>query len=191
MPEELTRTFVAVELDPGLREAVRAVQEDLASAGGRMRWVHPENLHLTLRFLDTLPRGRMEAAIAAAGQAASEVRPFQVTFRAVGAFPSPRRAQVVWIGVGEGAERLVALAVSLDAAMARHGFGEPDRPFRPHLTIGRAGNAPGPLWRALEAVGEVEVGSQVVTHIAVVASVLGPGGPRYAVLDRAPLGRLG
>lgn len=187
MREPLTRTFVAVEVAARVREAVRAVQDRLRSAGADLRWVRPENLHLTLRFLGEITAGQVEEVKAATREAATGQRPFALTLEGLGAFPSAARPQVVWIGVGAGRADLERLAASLTRALAGRGF-DPGERFSAHLTIGRArSRSDRELAAALAKVDEVSAGAQPVSEVVVVASRLGPGGPAYTALDRAPL----
>ena len=112
-----------------------------------MSWVKPDNLHYTLRFLGEVGEdGARRAARGGAPRPRRAARAFDATLGALGAFPNARRARVIWLGMTEGGEPLVALARALERALARRGFDrEADKPFSAHLTLGRV-REPGPDW---------------------------------------------
>ncbi|MDR7535270.1 MAG: RNA 2',3'-cyclic phosphodiesterase [Armatimonadota bacterium] len=191
MPDTLHRTFIAVALDPALRRALEDCQERMRQAGARLRWVHPEHLHVTLRFLGAIPLAQVARATVAAREAAATVEPFEIRLGGLGVFPGPRRPQVVWVGTREGAEALGGLAAALAAALRRHGFPEDPRPFRPHVTLARVKDQQrwGDVVRAIEQHRDVEIGRQRVAKIEVMESQLTPEGPVYTVRKEVPLGQ--
>jgi 2'-5' RNA ligase len=109
----------------------------------------------------------------------------------VGAFPGPARPRILWIGTREGAAELVALAARLEQALAREGFAPADKPFTPHLTVGRvraAGpGAPASMAAARFLALSVPPQRFDVRAVALVSSTLAPGGSRYTILAEAPL----
>lgn len=191
MAGALHRTFIAVPLDPPLRRALEECQERMRQAGARLRWVAPEQLHVTLRFLGEIPLAQVARATVAAREAAAAVEPFEIRLAGLGVFPGPRRPQVVWAGTREGAEALEGLASALAAALRRHGFPDDPRPFRPHVTLARVKDQRrwGDVIRAIEQHRDVEIGWQRVARIAVVESRLTPDGPHYTVREEVPLGQ--
>lgn len=168
------RLFVAVPIDSATRAALA---DRLATAGplpGRV--VPPVNWHLTLRFLgDTTPDA--EHRLCRALDAAAWPPAFPIRFGPLGAFPTPQRARVLWLGVATGAAELAALAAVVDGAV-----GEPGpSPFAAHLTLARLRPGDPADVRALVArVGSAAVRCDI-DSVAVVASELGHGPPRYEV----------
>jgi 2'-5' RNA ligase len=136
------RSFVALSLpDP-----VRAALADLRRAApprAPVRWVAPESIHLTLKFLGEIEPDRLEAVKAALSSFPWNLAPFAFTLSGVGAFPGLKRPRVLWVGVTDGADRVVELAERVERALGPIGFPREDRAFSPHLTIGRV-NGPGP-----------------------------------------------
>ncbi len=188
--EDRRRTFIAVPLAPGIREAASRLRRPLAAYADRLRWVSPSHLHLTLQFLGDITARQVEDAAEAARIAAASAAPFVVTFAGFGAFPSPAAPRVIWVGVTHGAERLTALAESLAAALRDRRFSLDSRPFSPHLTLARTRGQgrPPDLSREQEALGRVVLGEQPVTELIVVNSVLGASEPVHTVVATARLG---
>jgi len=134
----IIRTFIALPVAGSPVEAVRAMIGDMEEAGVSAKWVEPQNMHLTLKFLGDLPRTRIQPLADAVSHAVQGEPRFEIALRGAGAFPSPARPRVLWVGIREGADRLVRLSRSIDESTLSSGFGPADKAFRPHLTIGRA-----------------------------------------------------
>lgn len=189
MTETGHRIFVAVAVHPALREAVRTLERRLEEAGVTPRWIVPENLHFTLRFLGRISPAQLTRVRRAAQDAAAETAPFRISLSGVGAFPTTRRPRVVWVGITEGADAMKTLANRLDDALARQRFPKESRPLQPHLTLARIRDprqADG-LEAAAASLGALEVGRQDVTSIAVVESHLRPSGALYVPVEEVPL----
>jgi 2'-5' RNA ligase len=186
----LHRAFISVELSDEIRRRTAALQGDLRASGARLRWVKPDNLHFTLRFLGEIPAAQVARAVVATREAVRAVVPFVVTIGGLGAFPSFERPQVVWIGAVAGADALEALADRVNDALARERFPGDRRRFRPHLTVGRARDERqwGDLVRALHRFRDVEIGPQRVDVVTVMESRLTPEGPVYTVREQVRLG---
>ena len=186
------RVFLAVFPPPAVREAAHAAGEALGRAGpatAKVSWVKPENLHYTLRFLGELGEDGTRRVTEAAREAAASQPAFDAELGDLGAFPDPRRARVLWIGLSTGAQALTALAHALDAALAPRGFGAADHPFSPHLTLGRVRDARAdwsePLGLSPAAGGPA--GRFRVDRLSVVESTLSPKGSIYKVRKEALL----
>lgn len=190
------RTFIAVELDEGLEAALALAQERL---GERMpprsvRWVRPEAIHLTLKFLGDTPLERVDEVKAALGQATVEFQPFDIDVGGLGCFPNLRRPRVVWIGLQESTGVLVRLRDSIESVVAPLGFPTERRPFRPHLTLGRVRRHASKS--EAREVGEVlsssafgKIGEIGVSSVSYIKSDLLPSGAVYTTLSNAPLQR--
>jgi 2'-5' RNA ligase len=183
------RIFIAVPLDAALRRAVEAVERQMEAAGARLRWITSENLHFTLRFLGHISEAELVRARRAAREAVEGTGPFRIRLAGVGAFPSARRPQVVWVGVTEGEEQLRDLARRLDDMLARERFPKEPRVFQAHLTLARIRDSRPAM--SLEAViaslAGVEVGGQAVESITVMESRLRPSGALYIPVEEVPL----
>jgi len=187
------RIFIAVALAPTLRHAVAGLEPRFSAAAKSLRWVAPDHLHFTLKFLGEITGAEVTRVGEAARQVGARARSFAITVAGMGAFPSPRRPQVVWAGVSDGADRLIALAADLDAALHLMKFPRERRPFQPHLTVARvrrSGPAPD-LTAILQELGGVPVGTQAVEALLVMESTLNPSGSIYSQVEEVRLGEVG
>jgi 2'-5' RNA ligase len=141
---ETVRAFVAVFPPPEVRKEIHASARRLLS-GYQVRWVRPENVHLTLKFLGDVREEALDGICAALGEVCAEYAPFDVGLMGLGAFPSARRARILWAGAGVGSDLLRSLAADVDAALVLLGFESEERPYTPHLTLGRIRGRPASL----------------------------------------------
>jgi 2'-5' RNA ligase len=130
------RLFVAVDVPDDVRDALASAVAAFHGSLPSARWVGPETWHVTLKFLGSVPAAKVEEVAGAVGDAVREHTAFRARLSGVGAFPSARRARVVWVGVEGRHGELAALARSIDRAL-EFGFPREERPFSPHLTLAR------------------------------------------------------
>ncbi len=183
------RLFVAVNLPAGERHAAWDATATLRTAGLPVRWVAADHLHVTLKFLGEVAAERATPIGEAIAGAVREARSFAVTLGGAGAFPSPDRPRVVWIGV-EAHPALELLANDVERALAPFAFASELRPFHPHVTIGRVGREvrPSSLKRLRRLLDEVAYsGVMRVESVDLMESVTGRDGASYRVVHRAPL----
>lgn len=183
------RQFLAIELPAEVRDAIAAAQSALRSRLSGWRWVVPENVHLTLRFLGEVGPDLDARARQQWTRVAASVRCFDLELDEIGQFPPRGRGRVLWIGAREttGPGSLDTLAGGLESAARELGFPPEHRPFRPHLTLARAARSGRP--ERPEIGRPPRPGRVTVDRIALVRSELRPSGARYSVLDRFPLER--
>lgn len=187
------RLFVAIELSDGWREAAGNVRLALDAAlqgpqgPARLRWVAPELLHLTLRFIGEVD----QAQAARVQQALDALAPFDLALSlgAAGAFGSPARTQVLWLAAGGDEQGLLALAARVEEAVAGSGLPPDDRPLRPHLTLARVHRRATrdqrtAIAQAVAALDAPAAPLLRVQSVALMRSHLGSGPVRYAVLSR-------
>jgi 2'-5' RNA ligase len=188
--EEVRRLFFAVLVPRPLQAAAAVVQRTLRRANADIKWVEPENLHFTLKFLGDTPVSAVPDLSQVAREVAARTPRVRVMLRGLGAFPHNQWPQVVWIGCDTGGEDLARLGQELDAALETAGLAPRDKkPFVPHLTLGRArsNRRLKPLIGILAQYAAVDVGPLLVTSIALMSSQLGPQGPTYTVIEEFPL----
>lgn len=183
---EKLRAFIAVPVTDEVKAAVGDVEHKLLRAGADVKWVVPANIHITLKFLGNIRTDDVDALSVALPEALGGVSAFGVTLAGMGTFPSGRQApRVVWVGIDEGRERLQEIAVRVEQACTRLGFEKEDRPFRPHLTIGRVRRGSGNLEQLAKYVAELGFNPLKlrIDRVNLVRSKLSPRGPAYTVLE--------
>lgn len=190
----MVRCFAAVEVaSPAVRRALESAQNTLRLAFGAgtnpVKWVPSHQFHFTLKFFGEID-DRAALRAAAALREGANCSPFLLEVAGLGAFPNPDRPSVLWAGTGKGQLELVSLATRVEEAMVRAGFRREPRPFRPHLTLGRVreqARVPAQVRERLSAP-PVSYGAWTVERLVLMRSELLPTGPRYTVLEAAPLG---
>jgi 2'-5' RNA ligase len=183
------RIFLAVFPPPETQALAASAIEKLRRPGDGVSWVKSDNLHYTLRFIGEVGEDGLGRVTQAAREAAAQHVAFGVAFGPPGAFPSARKARVIWLGLNQGNEPFAQLAASLEASLAKRGFEPEGRDFAAHLTLGRV-RAPGHDWTSeLIAAGAPEgpAARFGVEAIAVVESTLSRGGSIYVVRHQAKL----
>jgi RNA 2',3'-cyclic 3'-phosphodiesterase len=149
------RTFISVHIPDTVRRDLSVLIGGLRPHGGAdVKWVRPESLHLTLKFLGDVEQERIGAVGEEIGRAVSAHPAFDMVLGGTGAFPNSRRPSVLWIGVRRGAGPLASLAGAVETALAGLGFEREKRPFSAHLTLARvrpSGNAGRIVERMAEA----------------------------------------
>jgi len=185
------RCFVAVDLSDAVRGALGDVQRRMREEadGADVRWVAMANAHLTLKFLGQVDETRRDELVLALGRAVAGCPPIGLEARGMGAFPSVRRARVVWAAITTGAAELVCLAASVDAAFAPLGFPAEQRPFTAHITLGRVRSPRGlaRLGEAIERARDADVGRWSVDRVVLYRSHLRPRGAVYEALAHLAL----
>lgn len=194
MPSELIRAFIAVELPHSLRQALAREQGALRARLGEgvLRWVRPEGVHLTLRFLGETPRERLEQVGQVMREVAGRHPAMAAEVGGLGRFPGGSRLRVVWVGVQEPGGRLAALQAELEVRIASLGYLAEERGFHPHLTLARVRREASTveLRKLAEQLDRAEIqrlGTLEITHLALMRSQLGSGGASYSRLDRIAL----
>lgn len=194
LPEEL-RIFVACEIPDEWKQALGQAGRALSKSGlSRLRWVRPEGIHLTLKFLGDVGRHLLpdiHGAMLAAGAART---PFELHLRGLGSFGGRGRIRVVWAGIEGDLAALRALQARMDDELDALGFARETRPFSPHLTLARvpenaAADIGVQVASALRQVGLPEPAPFTVEKLSLMRSQLGPGGASYTQLATAPLRR--
>jgi RNA 2',3'-cyclic 3'-phosphodiesterase len=193
------RLFIALEIDDGIRERIARFMKGVSAFAPDARWVKPESLHVTLKFIGEQPEPAVEKIrLALRGV---QTRVSEINFRGYGFFPTAKSARVFWIGMEAGPE-LASLAEAIDNATASLGIAKEDRAFSPHLTLARgAGGSGSPRWRKgdspnrvfqhlqekLAAMPPLEFGTMTPREFFLYQSQLSPKGSTYTKLERFAL----
>jgi len=138
---EQIRSFIAIELPDELRLEIGRLQAQLKSGSQPwVKWVNPDSIHLTLKFLGNIAVDRIDEITRAMEEAAQTVPPFHLEIKDVGAFPNLKRVQVVWVGISGEVDKLGQLQQRIESNLERLGFAPESRPFTAHLTLARLRN---------------------------------------------------
>lgn len=183
----MIRTFIALDLPVGVRKALGELQEIFRKTGAHVGWVKPDRIHLTLLFLGNVPEEEVPEIQSALDEAISSVRPFTLQAKGCGAFPSIKQMRVVWVGLQADNEILLTLQKRAEDAMVTLGFEREDRPFKPHLTLGRVKGRRHlrELQEALMEHRSFEAEAFDVGEAVLYKSELRPEGAQYTALHRA------
>lgn len=175
------RLFVASSFDEGFVRSVSAVSDYARANSGRgaVRWVEPENFHLTYAFLGELDKAGAAAAVKGMDAGLEGVKAFDIALGGFGVFPSARRPSVLWMGIGEGAAELKALAAKLAEGLAAAGLIFENR-FEPHVTIGRVkGDLPENFVRRVADYAPAKRAGSRLASVELMESVLTRDGSEY------------
>ena len=182
MSSGVIRSFIAVDLDDTVREAIAGFQRTLTATGADLKLVETQNIHITLSFLGDVVVG----AIAEICRVVDDVkfRPFEVELKGVGVFPNMSRINVVWIDIVKGSETLRDIFNQLQPGIGRLGLRPDDRGFSPHITVARvrSGRNKDRLSKIVLDTQDSEFGKMIVEAVRLKRSVLTPEGPIYSTL---------
>ncbi|MFZ8843836.1 RNA 2',3'-cyclic phosphodiesterase [Thermoflexus sp.] len=188
------RAFIAVELPDALQQKLAEVQRRLRQELRDLpiRWVRPESIHLTLKFLGMVPAAQIDEIIAALRGLTLERGPFMFVVEGLGCFPDPRHPRVIWVGVSDPTRALAGFQRLVEASMQKLGYPPEDRPYQPHLTLARVSRDATPVHhrQIAEAIARTPVGQlgEVrVEEITLMRSDLHPEGAIYTPIIRLPL----
>jgi 2'-5' RNA ligase len=185
------RIFVALDIDDTIRQRIQRFMDGVSGFAPEARWVRPESLHITLKFVGEKPLEIVEEIKRALSGIPAE--PVEIAFRGYGFFPTAKAARVFWVGI-EAGPQLCALAKAVDEAMIALGIPKEDHPFAPHLTLARGGGrsgAPGlrkgdtpnknfqRLQEKLAALPTPDFGTMAAREFFLYQSQLSQGGSRY------------
>ncbi len=184
----MIRSFFAIDLPDSFEEEIRRLQDRLKKTGADVKWVRPESVHLTLKFLGNVAEDMVDPLAKAAGREASGHPEMHLSVSGVGVFPSRRKARVVWLGLGGDLAGLERLQKDLETATAAFGFAPEKRSFKPHLTMGRvrSGLKRAELIAELDSVQPRPLEFTARTLI-LFKSDLKPSGAVYTALKQLPL----
>jgi len=184
------RSFLAFELPGELRTTLEQVVREVRGNDLPLRWVKPQNIHLTMIFLGNIKPEVLEPIQEAAKEACGEFGPFRVAIQGIGTFPNRKSPRVLWLGLDGDMERLSRFRDALQQRLIPFGIQEEKRPFRPHLTLGRFRKVKGrggDLDRVLTSFGAVQSPLSVMPELVLFRSDLRPQGAIYTRLGAWPL----
>ncbi|MCI0514583.1 RNA 2',3'-cyclic phosphodiesterase [candidate division KSB1 bacterium] len=185
---EKIRTFIAIELPESIQAGIGKLQAELKRMQAAVSWVKYQNIHLTLKFLGDVAADQIPAIIQSVARAAQTVPGFKISVQGAGFFPNAKRPRVFWVGCEATAGYLAPLHQALEQELLALNFEKEDRPFSPHLTIGRVKGEfkVNTVVRKIQAT-EFLGGEFAVTELVIMQSQLHPSGSIYTPLGKVPL----
>lgn len=182
------RTFIALELPEELKKSLGRLQAKFRERTGGVKWVRPENMHLTLKFLGDIKAEMVTPVAGALAKLCAGRAPLCFDAAGLGAFPNSRNPKVLWAGM-EADDSLSSFHGELEAALADLGFSREDRPFAPHVTLGRLrdGLARKDVAGLIEEHCAERFGRFAADRITFFKSELKPSGPVYEALQTSIL----
>ncbi len=186
----MIRSFLAIELPKPILKKIEEVQEDLKSTHADVRWVSPEKIHLTLKFFGNIEESKIDPIFMSIEEPVRTTSPFSLKVRGIGAFPHLKNPRVIWVGMVDGGEVLISLQKQIEIQLGKIEFQPEDRPFHPHLTLGRmkSSRGKGELAAKMGRYKEEEFGDFRVERVVLFKSDLKPSGPIYTPLRDMRLG---
>ena len=186
------RTFIAIELPKEIKDSLSKVQDKLKTSGADIKWVSPQNIHLTLKFLGEIDDKKLDKITQILEEITKNSNPYPLRLSCVGAFPKINFPRVIWIGIDKGNTETKEIAKALEENIAKIGIPKEDRPFSCHITLGRVKsslNREGLVENLnnLANYTEKEKLEFLVTKITLFESTLTPKGPIYEALKEASL----
>ncbi|WP_119073019.1 RNA 2',3'-cyclic phosphodiesterase [Aggregatilinea lenta] len=194
MSSDKWRLFIAIELPDSVLDTLTYIQSGLKqrAPAHTVRWVAPGSIHLTLKFLGDVPVAQLDDIRAALDHAARGHGPFELSIGSLGCFPNTARPRVIWIGLERNPSALGALRDAVEAQIAPLGYPTEDRPFSPHLTLGRIRqeaprNSAAAMGKLIDATPTSTRDTWTVGRVSLMRSELAPGGPIYTEIGSAAL----
>jgi RNA 2',3'-cyclic 3'-phosphodiesterase len=180
------RGFIAIEIKATPK--LLTFEEDIAKTGADVKFVEPENIHITVKFLGDTDEKHIDAIEQSMKESVREIKPFSVTLRGTGVFPNKNYVKVLWIGI-INTRNIETIAHAIDTSLAPGGFKKEPRGFSPHLTVGRVKTArkKEELLKVIERYNNEEFSIQEIHSIVLKKSELTPKGPIYTTLREVRL----
>ena len=181
------RSFVSIDFeDSQILSRIKSVMSSLSALGGDLKPVEEDNIHLTLKFLGNVSASKLEEIKSSLKQVAFP--PFSLEIKGSGAFPSLKRMNVIWVGVGEGWSQVELIFEQIEKLLHQLGFSRETRAFSPHITVARvkSGRKRDEIAAFLGHLTDESFGTFNVQSVRLKQSVLSPSGPKYSTLFEVP-----
>jgi 2'-5' RNA ligase len=186
------RAFIALELPKEIKDALAKLQEQLKASAADVKWVQPQNIHLTLKFLGEREDKKIKKISQILEDVAREKDAYTINISSLGAFPGLNSPRVIWVGVDKGEKETKEIAAALEEKIAEAGLPKEERPFSCHITLGRirSGLNRERLVDKLKNLAQVHPEQAMefqIKKITLFQSILTPAGPVYEILKTANL----
>lgn len=186
------RTFIAIELPKHIKDALGSLQQELKACGADVKWVDPDNIHLTLKFLGEINEDKLAKVIRILFDIAEDNHAYSVRLASLGALPKPNFPRVICVGIDKGQIETKKVAKGIEEKLEKIGIPRENRAFVSHITIGRM-KSPSNRERLVQEL-QKKTGyfkgrnmEFMVERITLFKSTLSPKGPIYETLEAASL----
>lgn len=179
------RLFIALELPNECVEFINNIQSQLQAISSDVKWVKPQNCHLTLKFLGDVPEETIAPIIPALEKSLENISSFSIETSGIGAFPSLQRPQILWLGADDHHNRLAQTANLIETTLLPFGIPNEDRTFSAHITLARfrASKKPRPLAGLVSSLTQKNL-TIPVNQVILYRSILSAQGPDYSPIHR-------
>ena len=183
--DKTVRCFLAIDLNEDVYQALEDLSQKLRSPRIDVRWVRTKNIHLTLRFFGEISSQEITSASQAIEKAVETVSPFEIKIQGLGAFPSLRSPRIVWAGI-DASHQLIDLEQRISSELKQKEWPPPDKPFKPHLTLGRVKSSRNKqdFVHLVIKHGQASIGRLDVDHVSLIRRDLRPSGAVYTPINR-------
>jgi 2'-5' RNA ligase len=187
---ETVRAFIAIPLPKEVIERIRELGEQLKKDRLPIRWVKPENIHLTMKFLGDIPESSVLKILREMKKISNNFSSLNLFAKGIGVFPGVKRPRVLWVGVRGDLEKLAQILTDLEQNLEKIGFPRETRPFKSHLTIGRMKRRVDPvkLAETMKSGSDFSSPHFRVKEIVLFQSKLKPSGAQYTRLGSVTFG---
>lgn len=179
------RAFIAIPVSQEVRDLVSSILKRLITAGADVKWVEPQNLHLTLKFLGNISLDMVDEISNVIQDAVRGIDRFELEIKGISSFPGGNKPmRVIWLGIDDLSGLLEEISTRIEKACRPLGFEPEERGFKPHLTIGRVRQGSPNLAKLKSEILSLEFNplKLSVDQVNLMRSELSPRGPTYTVL---------
>jgi RNA 2',3'-cyclic 3'-phosphodiesterase len=183
------RAFLAIPFSAASANFIKEIQQTLSQANADVKWVEPHNIHLTLKFLGDIKEKSIRPLVGYLTDGLKTKKIFTVRLNLLGAFPSPKKPRIIWVGMEKGASETIELARTAEESAGLIGIKKEERPFSPHTTIGRVRSFKNltALTSAIETYSFSQPIEQTIIQVILFKSTLTSQGPIYESLQEIQL----
>lgn len=186
------RAFLAFDIPKGVKQKLKKLVDDFAGKEKGVRWIDPEQMHVTMKFFGDIDEGTLLGDIdRAISSVTDRAEPLELKCSGIGAFPNWKYPKVIWAGFLGDVEPVFELKDKLESALAGFKIKKDERVFRLHLTVGRAKElkSSGKLMNLINELGPIDFGNMKIDHFTLYKSVLTREGSEYTVLKTYNFGK--
>lgn len=184
---ETKRLFIAIEIPENIKTYLAAIQKELKTSGADAKWVEPENIHLTLKFLGSVEIGRIKNLEEVLIKRFHQTKQFKMTLNQLGAFPSISSCRVLWAGLDDRTDNLKNIALGIDEEFSKLGFEKEAREFQAHATLARirsSRNKIALIEKIKHAQENLKIMDFTIDNLTLFESRLSPKGPTYSIIHQ-------